>query len=192
MRPRLYIDIDGVLYAHYGGEWQLRPYIVTFTRWAKKHFDIYWVSYNSHAHEVVASSYAAGEVVGINTWTEYTTDDKGFKIPVEPTWHPKALHSGKLKPIHNTGGLQGEWFLIENTPPNVEQTEILDSLGQFNRWIVVPDTGSDVLLDLKVVFEEYIATGKLNVPYEWATRSSRERDLSLTAPWNGFGRHKKD
>lgn len=184
-KPRLFIDIDGVIYGHYGDQWQIRPYVVTLTRWAKEYFDIFWVSFNSHKKEVVETTYAGGNV--ILHYFDYTTDEKGFKQVVPPTWHPKALQSEKLVAIQKYGGLDDEWLMIEDTPPTDIQREILKEKNMLHRWIVVPDTGADVLLDLKYVLENYVKTKKLEVPFEWATRISEERSMALTAEWKGYG-----
>jgi hypothetical protein len=186
MKGRLYLDIDGVLYAHYGGEWQLRPYIKTLVNWAKKHFDIYWVSYNSRKDMVVMIAAGEGEV--IHNWWPTETDEKGFKVNKDPGWHPLAGRAEKLQAIYTTGGLDDQWFMIEDTPPTKEQAEILQDKNMLDRWVVVPDTGSDVLLDVKIALEGWLTKGKLIVPYEWATRVQAERDLCTTAEWKGYGR----
>lgn len=188
-KPRLYIDIDGVVYGHYAGQWQIRPYVVTLTDWAAQHFDIYWVSYNSRKHEVVKITYADGQVV--ENYYPRTKDERGFEYRVPQTWHPKADHAEKLQAIHVTGGLDGDWFLIEDSVPDMEQREILESFGKMPNWIVVPDTGSDVLLEVKSVLERWLKDRKLIVPYEWATRECAERDLCTTAEWKGYGKSKR-
>ena len=43
-KPRLYIDVDGVLFGIYGGTSQLRPNAVQFLRWCVAHFDCYWLT----------------------------------------------------------------------------------------------------------------------------------------------------
>ena len=45
-KTRLYLDIDGVIYGWYGGQWQIRPYTATLINWAKKHFDVKFLSFN--------------------------------------------------------------------------------------------------------------------------------------------------
>lgn len=186
MKPRLYLDIDGVIYGNYGGEWQVRPYAVTLTKWAEQYFDIFWLSFNSRRVEVVKTIYCPGTV--ITEWAPHFLDERGYRYRQHQDWHPLAEESEKLIGINSTGGLGGEWFLIEDTPPTVAQTKILEDLGILHRWIVVPDTGSDVLLEVKHVLESYANTGKLLVPYEWATRESAERSLCIDAEWKGYGK----
>jgi hypothetical protein len=186
MKPRLYLDIDGVLYANYGGDWQLRPYIKTLVNWAAEHFDILWVSYNSRKEKVVEIAAGVGEVV--SDYWPYHLDEKGFRVNDDPTWHPRAGLSGKLQAIHHTGGLDDPWLLIEDSSPDVDQVAILEEKGMLDRWVVVPDTGADVLLDLKMVLQDWLKDGKLTVPYEWATRQVAERDLWVNAYWKGYGK----
>lgn len=186
MKPRLYLDIDGVLYANYGGEWQLRPYIKTLVNWARDHFDIFWVSYNSRKDTVVDIAAGIGEVV--HDYWPFHLDERGFKINDAPDWHPLACSSGKLQAIHHTGGLDDRWFLVEDTPPEGDQVKILEEKKMMDRWIVVPDTGADVLLDLKIALEGWVTKGTLLVPFEWGTRSVEERSLSIWSEWKGYER----
>jgi hypothetical protein len=190
MKPRLYLDIDGVIYGHYGGEWQIRPYAATLVKWAEQYFDIYWLSFNSRRVEVVKTIYCPGEVI-TQWYTPAGRDERGFPTFAPEDWHPLAERAEKLIGINKTGGFNGEWFLIEDTPPTTDQRKILEDLGCLHRWIVVPDTGSDVLLDVKTVLENYGNTGKLYVPYEWATREPYERDLAIDAEWKGYGKSRR-
>jgi hypothetical protein len=43
-RPRLYCDIDGVLFGDYGGSYELRPGVVSFLRWCVFRFDCFWLT----------------------------------------------------------------------------------------------------------------------------------------------------
>lgn len=188
-KPKLFIDIDGVVYGHYGDAWQVRPYVATLTRWAEQFFDIYWVSFNSRKEMVVKVIYAPGEVV--LTWGKNTLDDRGYRVREPETWHPKADNCEKLIAINERGGIEGNWLLIEDTPPHKDQIEVLEHFNSLHKWIVVPDTGADVLLDLKFVLERWLKDGSLIVPYEWATRESAERDLCCSAEWKGYGKSRR-
>lgn len=187
MKPRLYLDIDGIVYAEYGGEWQVRPYVVTLTGWARHYFDIYWVSDNSNKENVVESIYAHGSVI-TDYWPR-AADERGYQLPVHQDWHRLADHSHKLQAIQVTGGVQqGEWLLIEDTPPSAAQQEILNDYGMLDRYLVVPDTGSDVLLDLRFVLEGWLRDRKLVVPFDWVREYHPERDMCIQARWKGYGK----
>lgn len=185
-KPCLFIDIDGVVYGSYGGAWQVRPYVVTLTNWAKDHFDIYWVSFNSRKEQVVQSIYAHGKVV--LTWGQNTLDDRGYRVRLPETWHPKADNCEKLIAINELCGIEKDWILIEDTPPHADQIEVLEHFKSLHKWVVVPDTGSDVLLDVKIMLEEWLKTRDLIVPFEWATREPEERDLCCNSVWKGYGK----
>ncbi len=43
-RPRLYIDVDGVLFGLYAGHFQLRPDVVGFLDRCTRHFDCRWLT----------------------------------------------------------------------------------------------------------------------------------------------------
>lgn len=43
-KPILFHDIDGVLFGEYDGEFQLRPGVKTWLRWAHDHFEVVWLT----------------------------------------------------------------------------------------------------------------------------------------------------
>ena len=43
-KPILFHDIDGVLFGEYGGEFQLRPGVKTWLKWAHEHFEVVWLT----------------------------------------------------------------------------------------------------------------------------------------------------
>jgi hypothetical protein len=43
-KPILFHDIDGVLFGEYDGEFQLRPGVKTWLKWAHEHFEIVWLT----------------------------------------------------------------------------------------------------------------------------------------------------
>lgn len=44
MKPVLFHDIDGVLFGHYDGAFQMRPGVSTWLEWAYEHFEIVWLT----------------------------------------------------------------------------------------------------------------------------------------------------
>jgi hypothetical protein len=43
-KPILFHDIDGVLFGEYDGEFQLRPGVKTWLKWAHEHFEVVWLT----------------------------------------------------------------------------------------------------------------------------------------------------
>lgn len=169
-KPRLFIDIDGVIYAHYAGQWQIRPYVVTLTRWAVDHFDIWWASWNSNKANVISALYLHGTIgVIAKDWDQNTT------VP-----------RGKLCWIEAHGGFDKPWLLIEDTPPCDEERKFLLGKGLLQNWIVVPDTGSDILLEVKCILERWVKDGRVLVPTDWVREMGAERDLCTLKEWTGY------
>ena len=163
-KPRLYMDIDGVIFAIYNGSWQIRPYTKSLLDWADQHFDIYWTSFNSGRAQIVRACYLPGKVCGTDQVPE----------PAVPSGLP-----GKLSWIDETGGLDDPWLIIEDTAPTPAQFKILKDLGIANRWIVVPEFGADTLLDVKNMLQGYIVGGILQVPEGWVRMNHRDQGSSM-------------
>lgn len=43
-KPTLFHDIDGVLYGVYDEEFQLRPGVKPWLKWAHEHFEVVWLT----------------------------------------------------------------------------------------------------------------------------------------------------
>jgi hypothetical protein len=46
--PILFHDIEGVLFGEYAGEFQLRPGVKTWLKWAHEHFEVVFLTSWSH------------------------------------------------------------------------------------------------------------------------------------------------
>lgn len=171
-KPRLYLDIDGVIYGWYGGQWQVRPFTSTLINWAKKHFDVKWLSFNGR-----------NEIIGQVLYSELPKTDMSH----DDTDPDSALKSKweKVRGITNDGGLDGDWLIIEDTPPTLEGYEELKKYNSLHKWILVPETGSDVLLEVKRILEEYLETGKVRTPGSWQKANYLDKSMSLLAEWKG-------
>jgi|GEM_PF-463454 len=171
-KPRLFLDIDGVIYAHYAGAWQIRPYTLTLINWAVEHFDVYWASWNSRKDQVALILYA----------------DPGHRttVCVEMDEDSDIPGGSKLKWISKYGGLDDDWILIEDTAPFLAEKELLKSKNMLDRFIVIPDTGGDALLDVKIALEGWLKNRKIIVPFDWIRPMGIERDLCITAEWQGY------
>jgi hypothetical protein len=166
-KPRLYLDIDGVIYGWYGGQWQVRPYTATLIMWAKEHFDVKWLSFNMREEMIAKVCYV----------------DPIPRTDMNPslgniTWE-------KLRGIEADGGLDGDWFIIEDTPPTAEAWEVLNEKGMLHKWILVPETGADVLLEVKIILEGWLAERKLRIPKFWQYADYRNKNLCLYDEWKG-------
>lgn len=161
-KPRLFVDIDGVIYAHYAGEWQIRPYTVTLLQWASEHFDIFYLSYNPRRDKVREILYLPGSVAEFGPHHGY----------------------GKLGGIIHNGGLDDPWIHIDDEYPNEMALDLLINRNMAQRWLVVPDTGSDVLLDTKIALESWLKTGTVRVPVDW-TRPVMEKTMATITEWKG-------
>lgn len=169
-KPRLYLDIDGVIYGWYGGEWQVRPYTATLIQWAKKHFDVKWLSFNCREEMIAKVCYVdplprtnMDPEIGICSWE-------------------------KLRGIEADGGLDDDWFIIEDTPPTLEAWEVLNERKMLHKWILVPETGSDVLLEVKLILENWLNTRKLHLPIQWRRINFKDKSMSLYDAWEGPAR----
>ena len=179
----LFCDIDGVIIGNYGNDWQIRPYTKTFLDWVSKklNFDIIWISANSDAKRIVDFLDLPGR----------------FTPPVA---NDRRLGLGKLDKIYDTlsGDIENQlWFMIEDEEPNEEIIKALKLNNSLHKWMVVPDSGADVLLDLHLAFAEWrtdiIVLEKdplktfLNVPYEWCCRTVPNKDMCCRGEWKGYG-----
>lgn len=172
-KPRLYLDIDGVIYGWYGGQWQVRPYTATLIQWAKKHFDVKWLSFNGR-HEIITQVCYVDPLPK----TDMSHDDNDPESALKSKWE-------KIRGITNDGGLAGDWLIIEDTPPTLEGYEELKKHNSLHKWILVPETGSDVLLEVKRVLEEYLETGKVRTPGFWQKANYLDKSMCLLADWKG-------
>ena len=171
-KPRLYLDIDGVIYGWYGGQWQIRPYTATLIHWAQKYFDVKWLSFNGNHEKIGKVLYS--EIPK----TDMSLDKSDPQSDLKIRWE-------KVRGISNDGGLDGEWLIIEDTPPTQEGYEELKKHNSLHKWVLVPETGSDVLLELKLVLEEWLDSHILKLPRYWHRANYKDKSLCLFDTWNG-------
>lgn len=118
-KPRLYIDVDGTILGLYGepGEFQMRPGVNSFLRWADEHFECIWLT-------------AWGERA--NALMRMCQFNREFPAA---RWE-----QSKTEGID----MSGEWFwidddLLDGERADLEEHEVLD------RHILVPLRGADAL-----------------------------------------------
>lgn len=176
-KPRLFLDVDGVVLAHYGlpGQapfFQMRPYVGSFITWASQHFDLYWLTAHGpdstkkicHYNNVTQfdslkdKSSAPSGIPGITYahWRDYEKESENFQ----------GLNLDKVQGIIDHGGLNGEWIVIEDNLPCFQGYDLINSQPDLKKkWIIVPDQGADIFLDIQVMMERYLLTGELLPPF---------------------------
>ena len=175
-KPRLYLDIDGVIYGWYGGQWQVRPYTASLIHWANKHFDVKWLSFNGRDEMLGKVLYS--EIPKTNMSHSDDEEESNLKGPWE-----------KLRGIERDGGIEGDWLIIEDTPPTLEAYEILKEKDSLHKWILVPETGADVLLEVMIVLEQWLEKGKLRIPKYWQFADYLGKELCLWDDWKGLNKN---
>lgn len=86
MKPILFHDIDGVLFGEYAGEYQLRPGVSSWLRWACEHFDLVWLTAweRDRVHGLLRSLYLE-DVMKSSTygnWTNYANKETWLREAV--------------------------------------------------------------------------------------------------------------
>jgi len=172
-KPRLYLDIDGVVYGWYGGQWQMRPYVVTLVAWATQHFDVKWLSFNSRREQIASILYA-----------ELPQGDMSHSD--DPEESERKGRWEKLRAIEREGdGIEGDWLIIEDTPPTLDAFKVLKERNSLHKWVLVPETGADVLLDVKIILEQWLVDRKMRIPRYWKYADYKEKSLCLYDEWEG-------
>jgi len=193
MKKYLFMDCDGVLIGNYGNDWQVRPYHKTFlNKMEKWGFDITWISMNSSIRELVKVLHLPGKM----------SADHGDLVMVEGRYHLSKLTRivqvlGGIENVENTC-----WFMIEDEEPNEDMIKFLKKHNSLHKWIVVPDCGSDVLLDLYLSFASWWSdvcidkdlqpSHPIVVPYEWCCRPVPKKDMSCMGKWLGYGESERE
>lgn len=134
----LFHDIDGVLFGEYDGEFQLRPGVKTWLKWAHEHFEVVWLT--SWAPEKIKTllsvlycekfmKYLPDQPFQCANWTNYSS---------KVGWLSQAM----LK-------LDGrEWYWIDDDVRNYA-TEIEELKLPKERCLQVSDKGAGALEELR-------------------------------------------
>ncbi len=185
-RPRLFLDIDGVFLAFYGNSFQMRPYAGTFLRDMGKHFDLYWLTCHGPKSTKEISHLCNmwqfdperdGDLIlgGINsdgTPMKHEVREENRNTCIKyahwRNWDkPKEENLDKLQGVIDNGGLEGEWFVLEDGWPCAAGAKMLiDNPELGKRWIRCPQGGSDVLIEANRMFTKWVQTGKIESPWD--------------------------
>lgn len=176
-KPRLFLDVDGVVLAHYGlpgqaANFQMRPFVGSFIIWASKHFELFWLTAHGpdstkkicHYNNVTQfdslkdKESAPESIPGITyaSWRDYEKEQDEFK----------GINLDKVQGIIDYGGLEGEWIVIEDNLPCFQGYDLINSQPDLKkRWIIVPDTGANIFPEIQLMLEKYLLTGELKAPF---------------------------
>lgn len=176
-KPRLFLDVDGVVLAYYGlpgaGKcYQMRPYIGSFISWASQHFDLYWLT--AHSPDSTQKICHYNNVIQFSSLAEKTAAPAGIRGITYAPWRDydkeqddfKGLNLDKVQGIIDHGGLSGEWIVIEDNLPCFQAYDLINSQPELkNRWVIVPDHGANIFLEIQLMLENYLQTGKIIPPF---------------------------
>jgi len=150
-KPRLFIDVDGVILARYGENrrFQMRPHVGDFLAFAAKHFRCFWITCHDADDCEYIERFAC--VRGAVTFADF----------------PMSRGLDKVQAVVDHGGLRGEWFAIEDERPVADGWTHLKAKNLSHRWLICPRDGRDVLLRAKEMLEAYLETGVMRAPKGW-------------------------
>lgn len=199
MKPRLFLDVDGVFLAHFGDDkkglpkqMQLRPYAGSFLLWASKHFDLYWLT--CHGPDSTKQiSYFCSITQFDSLKDKLATSNTNFPHITYASWFPnidpddpKALNYDKVKGVIDHGSLAGDWLVLEDGYPCYDGYDFINAnINYKDRWIVCPaDDNPDVLIKYKQMLDHYLKTGKLKYPWP-------QPEVDRVAALQWFNKNKK-
>lgn len=134
-KPRLYIDVDGVLFGFYGEpeEFQLRPGVSSFLRWANENFECRWLtSWFDKANALVRDTYFNLQFP-VARWGSNKTEGIDFAT---------------------------DWYWIDDDNLGDEQ-RILDARECRDRFILVDAHGADALAVVRRQLELKLKHGRI-------------------------------
>jgi len=122
-KPILFHDIDGVLLGDFENEYQLRPHVDVWLRWAHEHFDVIWLTAwgREKVHQLLVDQLHLEQYTPIKyaEWTNYAS---------------KGVWLEEAKPR-----LRGRTLIwIDDNPEDLEGVEV----------VRVEPTGRDALITL--------------------------------------------
>jgi len=148
-KPVLYIDVDGVLFAHYGDPFafQLRPGVGSFLTWAIRNFRCRFLTCWSEDQvwKLLHSIYLGG----------YVPQGQPGPTFEYANWKPTGQKSGVVK-RHET------FFWIEDGVSR-EDEALLKSWGKWNCYIPVNPSGEDGLAEAKKALERRLTDRKFKI-----------------------------
>lgn len=138
MKPILYSDIDGVLFADYSGHFQLRPDIKGWLAFAHEHFEVRWLStWTRDEIRTLLSILYAEKYLN-------TLEAPAFQVADWYSFSDKELWLAKVVPTLK----DREWIWIDD---NIPSSDRLAALGlDAERCVSVDPKGAGELDILKL------------------------------------------
>lgn len=173
MKPKLFIDVDGVVLASYGygnhTSYQIRPYVGSFLIWAYQHFDLYWLTCHGSDSTAQISQLCGilqakmGEVIPSSIphitylpWRNYDKEREDYT----------GINLDKLQAVLDLSKDQ-PWLVIEDNYPCYEGYKaVMANLNWKQQWVIVPSEGADVFIPLQKMLEDYLSSQKINPPWK--------------------------
>lgn len=173
MKPRLFLDVDGVVLADYSlpGQrpcYQMRPYVGSFIAWASKHFELYWLT--CHGPDSTEKICHYNNVLQFNSLSEKPANSKLSGITYA-YWRSfednQKINLDKIDGIIKNGGLSGEWLVIEDNLPCYDGYHLINSQPDLKkRWITVPPQDHvDLFIQIQKMLEQYLIDKSINPPW---------------------------
>ncbi|BCA56467.1 hypothetical protein W02_36070 [Nitrospira sp. KM1] len=149
--PILFHDIDGVLFGHYAGEFQLRPGVKSWLAWAHEHFELIWLT--------------SWESERIHSLLRVLCCDKFGDNLESPPFHHANWTNYENKVVWVQQAVQKlngrEWFWIDD---EIEKFSLeIESAGiPLGRCIQSNPTGRDELLSIQSTLNHCLANRNMN------------------------------
>ena len=171
-RPKLFIDVDGVILANYGNHFQMRPYVGTFLKRALEIFDCYWLT--CHRRESVDAICRLNSICANDI--QYADWNGGRYDKVDGVLN--TIRPNKSFPLSpQIVSRKEEWYVIEDEYPLDEGKRFLEETKIIDRWIIIPKRTPHALLQAKRMIDYYIAKGGRLTPHiSWAWQLAKEKE----------------
>lgn len=172
MKPRLFLDVDGVVLAHYSlpGQspcFQMRPFLGSFVTWAHQYFDLYWLT--CHGPDSTQQICLYNNLTQFQSLAEKQNHPQIPGVIYAPWQRAKNTtpNLDKIQGIIDHGGLTSDWLVIEDQYPCYDGYDLIHSQPQLKaRWIIVPDQEEvDLFKTLTQVLTQYLKTNSLSLPW---------------------------
>jgi hypothetical protein len=176
-KPKLFLDVDGVILAHYAlpGQkpcFQMRPYVGSFISWASQHFDLFWLTCHGPDSTDLICKY--NNVLQFNSLDDKNKAPETVRGITYCHWRDyskeasdnTSLNLDKVQGIINVSSLSEDFLVIEDEYPCYDGYYLVHSQAKLkDKWIIVPKEGANIFPELQLVLEKYLLDKKLKLPW---------------------------